>query len=134
MAASSSGSGDRNTPVFKVAVESIFQRRIKEITYEGEEIYEEYVMNYILRDIGFVLCLSFIYMYRRKRPSQILTSLADRVDFRDDEEDGPAPKRNIVEKWPWEAVHSKLRLELSIQCSDRVPQHHLVVLSYLLVA
>jgi hypothetical protein len=34
------GSGETG---FKVAVESILQRRIKEITYEGEEVYEEYV-------------------------------------------------------------------------------------------
>jgi hypothetical protein len=81
------GSGETG---FKVAVESILQRRIKEITYEGEEVYEE-----------------------RKRPSQILTSLADRVDFREGEEDGPAPKRNIVEKWPWESVHSKLSQALT---------------------
>ena len=52
---------------------------------------------------------------RKKTPSQLLTDQAYRVDFstgkEEDEEDGiPAPKRRTSEKWPWEAVHTKLTL------------------------
>ena len=51
---------------------------------------------------------------RKKTPSQLLTDQAHRVDFRGgkdgEEEDMPAPKRRTSEKWPWEAVHAKLKL------------------------
>ena len=60
MAASGSGA-DRNAPGFKVAVESILQRRIKEITYEGEEIYEEYINNsYLMRST--FMSIPYLYM------------------------------------------------------------------------
>ena len=64
MAASGSGA-DRNAPGLKVAVESILQRKIKEITYEGEEIYEEYInSSYLLRST-FMVDVFFVHVEER---------------------------------------------------------------------
>ena len=60
MAASGSGA-DRNALGLKVAVESILQRRIKEITYEGEDIYEEYI-NYSYLSRPTFMLMPYSYM------------------------------------------------------------------------
>ena len=50
---------------------------------------------------------------RRPTSSQLLTELAQRVDFsavenKDDSETGP-PAKKSVDRWPWEETHSKLK-------------------------
>ncbi|XP_065889381.1 mediator of RNA polymerase II transcription subunit 17-like [Dysidea avara] len=78
---------------FKVSVEPLATARIKQINYEGEEIYQE-----------------------RPTSSQLLTELVQRVDFsavenKDDSETGP-PAKKSVDRWPWEETHSKLKQAL----------------------
>lgn len=78
---------------FKVRVEPLATARIKQINYEGEEIYQE-----------------------KPTSSQTLTDLAKRVDFTDLEDDetseeGPSIKKS-TDRWPWEDTHSKLKQAL----------------------
>ncbi|XP_019861139.1 PREDICTED: mediator of RNA polymerase II transcription subunit 17-like [Amphimedon queenslandica] len=91
---------------FKVSVESLHTTRVKEINYDGEEIYEG-----------------------RPSLSQKLSELAQHVDFReeraDDDNDREEGKKKQEEeeeegvsgpttkkpshRWPWEFTHSKLK-------------------------
>uniref|UniRef100_A0A1X7TM93 Uncharacterized protein n=2 Tax=Amphimedon queenslandica TaxID=400682 RepID=A0A1X7TM93_AMPQE len=95
---------------FKVSVESLHTTRVKEINYDGEEIYEG-----------------------RPSLSQKLSELAQHVDFReeraDDDNDREEGKKKQEEeeeegvsgpttkkpshRWPWEFTHSKLKQALT---------------------
>jgi mediator of RNA polymerase II transcription subunit 17 len=78
---------------FKVSVESLHTTKVKEINYDGEEIYEE-----------------------KPSLSKRLSYLAQRVNFEEgderEENTTPAAKKS-TRKRPWEFTHSKLKQALT---------------------
>lgn len=100
----------------KVCIESLHTTRVKEINYEGEEIYQvwETFLHETLR--AFVMLLKPFFQISKPSLSKRVTELAQRVDFTQDEDDaikddagGGPPSKRSTHKWPWEFTHSKLK-------------------------
>lgn len=90
---------------FKVTLESLYSKKIKEISYDEEETYQEWV------PVPIALAIIMLSNLRKPTLSQKLTELAQRVDFSDkvgDEGSEPASKK-AAQRWPWEVANSKLR-------------------------